>query len=93
MEAAKAAKVAAPPKRTAMKKQATKFKHTTYNYVDVKNIPSRGWTTATSDAVGSGFAAPLAPRQQTQSLTHHQVRKGVAACEFSSDEWIAFARV
>ena len=47
MKAAKAAKVAAPPKRTAMeamKKQATKFNHTTYNYVDVKSIPSRGWS-------------------------------------------------
>ena len=43
MKAAKAAKVAAPPKRTAMKamkKQATKFKHTTWTYVNVKNIRS-----------------------------------------------------
>ena len=43
VKTAKAAKVAAPPKRTAMKamkKQATKFKHTTWTYVNVKNIPS-----------------------------------------------------
>ena len=76
MKAAKAAKVAAPPKRTAMKatkKQATKSKHTTWNYVDVDNTQVTGGPTATSDAVGGGFAAPLAPRQQTQSLTHHQV--------------------
>ena len=38
MKAAKAAKVAAPRKRTAMKamkKQAAKFKHTTWTYVNV----------------------------------------------------------
>ena len=43
MKAAMAAKVAAPPKRTAMKemkKQAAKFKHTTWTYVNVKNSPS-----------------------------------------------------
>ena len=44
VKTAKAAKVAAPPKRTAMKKQATKSKHTTWNYVDVQNIPSHGWS-------------------------------------------------
>ena len=38
MKAAKAAKVAAPP--TAMKKQATKFKHTTWTYVNVFKILS-----------------------------------------------------
>ena len=39
----KAAKAAAPPKSTAMKamkKQATKFQHTTWTYVNVKNIRS-----------------------------------------------------
>ena len=43
MKAMKVAKAAAPPKSTAMKamkKQATKFKHTTWTYVNVKNIPS-----------------------------------------------------
>ena len=44
MKATKAAKVAAQPKRTAMRKQATKSKHTTWNYVDVQNIPSHGWS-------------------------------------------------
>ena len=41
--AMKVAKAAAPPKSTAMKamkKQATKFKHTTWTYVNVQNIPS-----------------------------------------------------
>ena len=43
MKAMKVAKAAAPPKSTAMKamkKQATKFKHTTWTYVNVQNIPS-----------------------------------------------------
>ena len=39
MKAAKAAKVAAPP--AAMKKQATKFKHTTWTYVNVSKFPWR----------------------------------------------------
>ena len=39
MKAMKVAKAAAPPKSTAMKamkKQATKFKHTTWTYVNVQ---------------------------------------------------------
>ena len=40
VKTAKAAKVAAPPKRTAMKKQATKFKHTTWTYINASKIPA-----------------------------------------------------
>ena len=52
MKAAKAAKAAAPPKSTAMKaakvaapptamkKQATKFKHTTWTYINALKIPT-----------------------------------------------------
>ena len=43
MKAMKVAKAAAPRKSTAMKamkKQATKFKHTTWTYVNVENIRS-----------------------------------------------------
>ena len=43
VKTAKAAKVAAPRKRTAMKamkKKATKFEHATWTWVNVKNIPS-----------------------------------------------------
>ena len=43
VKTAKAAKVAAPRKRTAMKamkKQAAKFKHTTWTYINAIKIPA-----------------------------------------------------
>ena len=43
VKTAKAAKVAAPRKRTAMKAMKTqeaKYKHTTWTYINTKNVPA-----------------------------------------------------